>query len=548
MVGDDVKSLITEQAALEAARLNWNTWWMAIALRVMPSAATFTVDEVEGVKRTERLFTGKPQTNNERFGAVLDDLLTPRSQVWHALLPQDEELAEDQEVKVYLERLNKLLFALRYRPAANFAAQKAQGYLSVGAFGNSCLFIDEDVGVGPRYRQIFLKEVFWAENHVGVIDTLYRKFTLQARQALQAAKQYGWTEVPPRIVKAAQDEPFKEFDFLHCVRPNEDLVKRRKDYRGMPWASYYLALEGQQMLGVGGYSSWPYAIGRYMLAARETYARSPAMACWGAILTLNEEKKTILRAGQKAVDPPLLLTEDGALEPFNLRSGALNHGTMTDQGVQLVAPLKGGENIPLGLELMELEGSEIEDSFLVTLFKILTENPQMTATQVLEIAQQKATLLAPVMGRQHSEDLGPLIHRELDIASRMSQNDWITNEMPDSLRERGATYRIEYRSPLARAMRAQDGVAIMRTFESAPAAVGLDPTAVLVLDVPGSLRELAEINGMPAKLVRDQKAFDALVAQHQQAQAAAQMAQAAPGISQAGLNAAKADQIRAGQA
>ncbi len=213
-----------------------------------------------------------------------------------------------------------------------------------------------------------------------------------------------------------------------------------------------------------------------------------------------------------------------------------------------MAPLKGGENIPLGLELMELEGSEIEDSFLVTLFKILTENPQMTATQVLEIAQQKATLLAPVMGRQHSEDLGPLIHRELDIASRMSQNDWITTEMPDSLRERGATYRIEYRSPLARAMRAQDGVAIMRTFESAPAAVGLDPTAVLVLDVPGSLRELAEINGMPAKLVRDQKAFDALVAQHQQAQAAAQMAQAAPGISQAALNATKADQIRAGQA
>jgi len=514
----------------------------------MPSAATFTVDEVEGVKRTERLFSGKPVTNNERFAAVLDDLLTPRSQQWHALLPQDEELAEDQDVKVYLERLNKLLFALRYRPPANFAAQKAQGYLSVGAFGNSCLFIDEDIGVGPRYRQIFLKEVFWAENHVGVIDTLYRKFTLQARQALQAAKQYGWTEVPARIVKAAEDEPFKEFDFLHCVRPNEDLVARRKDYRGMPWASYYLALEGQQMLGVGGYSSWPYAIGRYMLAARETYARSPAMACWGAILTLNEEKKTILRAGQGAVHPPLLLTEDGALEPFNLRPGSLNHGALSNDGTPLVVPLKGGENIPLGLELMELEGSEIEDSFLVTLFKILTENPQMTATQVLEIAQQKATLLAPVMGRQHSEDLGPLIHRELDIASRMSQNDWITTEMPDSLRERGATYRIEYRSPLARAMRAQDGVAIMRTFEAAPAAVGLDPTAALVFDVPGSLRELAEINGMPAKLVRDQKAFDALVAQHQQAAAMAQMAQAAPGISQAALNATKADQIRAGQA
>lgn len=546
MYGDDAKTLITHQAALQAIRQNWDIWWQQIALRVMPSAATFTVDEVEGVRRNERQFTGKPVTNNERFSAVLDDLLTPRSQMWHALLPQDDEIGEDQEVKVYLERLTKLLFSLRYRPAANFAAQKAQGYMSVGAFGNSCMFVDEDIGVGPRYRQIFLKEVYWAENHSGVIDTVYRKFSLQARQVLQAAKRYGWTNLPSKITECAEKEPFRDFDFIHCVRPNEDLKASRKDYRGMPWASYYMSIEGQQMIGTGGYTAWPYAIGRYMLAARETYARSPAMACWGAILTLNEEKKTILRAGQNAVQPPLLLTEDGALEPFNMRPGALNHGTLNDQGMPLVQPLKAGENIPLGLELMELEGAEIEDSFLVTLFKVLTENPQMTATQVLEIAQQKATLLAPVMGRQQSEDLGPLIARELDIASRMSQNSWITEEMPDSLRERGANYRIEYRSPLARAMRAQDGVAIMRTFEAAPAAAALDPHAVLVLDIPGSLRELAEINGMPAKLVRDQKAYDALVAQHQQAEQGAQLAAAAPGISQAALNAAKSEQIRTG--
>lgn len=546
MYGDDAKTLITHQAALEAIRQNWLFWWQQIALRVMPSAATFTVDEVEGVRRNERQFSGKPVTNNERFAAVMDDLLTPRSQMWHALLPQDDEIVTDSDTKVYLERLTKLLFSLRYRPAANFAAQKAQGYMSIGAFGNSCMFIDEDMGVGPRYRSIFMKEITWAENHSGVVDTVYRKFSLQARQVLQAAKRYGWKDLPPKITECAEKEPFRDFDFLHCVRPNEELDSRRKDYRGMPWSSYYLSLEGQQMVGTGGYTAWPYAIGRYMLAAKETYARSPAMACWGAILTLNEEKKTILRAGQKAVDPPLLLTEDGALEPFNLRAGALNHGTLNDEGVPLVAPLQSGANIPLGLELMELEGAEIEDSFLVTLFKVLTENPQMTATQVLEIAQQKATLLAPVMGRQHSEDLGPLIARELDIASRMSQNSWITEEMPDALRERGANYRIEYRSPLARAMRAQDGVAIMRTFEAAPTAAALDPHSVMVIDVPGSLRELAEINGMPAKLVRDQKTYDAMVAQRSQAESAAQMATAAPGISQAALNAAKSEQIRTG--
>lgn len=539
-----MKSMIAQQSVLSERRVNWENWWQQIAYRVMPSAATFTVEsDIEGIKKTERQFTGKPVTANERFAAVMDDLLTPRSQMWAGLLPQDEELAEDSEVTQYLERLNKLLFALRYRPAANFAAQKAQGYLSVGAFGNSCLFIDEEIGKGPRYKQIFLKEVFWSENHAGVIDCVYRRFALQARQAAQCAKLYGWT-LPTKITDAATKEPFKSFEFLHCVCPNEGMQSSRKDYRGMPWSSYYMSLEPQQMIGVGGYTSWPYAIGRYMLAPNETYARSPAMACWGAIMTLNEEKKTVLRAGQKAADPPLLLTEDGALEPFNLRPGALNHGTMTSEGVPLVQQMKSEANVPLAIELMGFEADEIDDSYLVAIFKILTENPQMTATQVLEIAQQKATLLSPVMGRQHSEDLGPLISREIDIAARMSQNAWIQQEMPESLKAHGGEYQIEYRSPLARAMRAQDGVAIMRTLEALPAAAGLDPHSPMVIDIPGSIRELAQINGVPSKLIRDPKQYAILQQQQQQQEAMAQAAQAAPGVSQAMLNASKAEQLR----
>lgn len=537
-----------QQANLAEDRFLWEAWWQQIAYRVMPSAATFQIEDMEGTKRMERLFTGKPVTNNERFAAVLDDLLTPRAQQWHGLSPLDEdELGEDQGVKVYLERLTKLLFALRYRPEANFASQKSQGYQSVGAFGNSCMFIDEEIGKGPRYRQIFLKETFWAESHSGIVNTVYRKYPMTALQAVECAKKYGWNALPEAITKAAEKDPYRKFDFLHCVKPNEELVPSRKDYRGMPWSSYYISYEGKTVLQEGGYHAWPYAIGRYMLGAHNLYARSPAMAAWGAILTLNEEKKTVLRAGQQVVQPALLLTEDGALEPFNMRPGALNHGALSSEGVPLVQPLQTGADIPLGLELMEVENGEIEDSFLVTIFKMLAD-PRMTATQVLEIVQQKATLLAPTMGRLHSEDLGPQIIREVDIAKRMSQNAWILEEMPDALRERGGSYQIEYRSPLARAMRAQDGVAIMRTFEAAPTAQALDPHSIMVLDIPGSMRELAEINGVPAKLIRDKKTYEAMVAAATQQMQLAQAAQAAPGISQAALNATKADQIRAGQA
>ncbi|MET0659132.1 MAG: portal protein [Steroidobacteraceae bacterium] len=538
-MSDDFATLIKHQEQLAAKRTNWDSWWQDIAYRVMPASAQFTTTSMEGERRTERLFDSTACFANERFAAVMDDLLTPRTQMWHMIGPEQDELAKSQAVKEYFEEVNKLLFTMRYRPTANFASQKHKGYLSVGAFGNSCLFIDEQISrlySGPRYLQFHMSEVFWAQNQHGVVDTLYRRFPWSAGNAF---KRFG-DALPEKIRNAARDNPFQEFEFLHCVRPNEDMKEGRVDYTGMPFQSWYGACDGQAIIERSGYTSWPFAIGRYILAPNETYGRSPAMAAWPAIMTMNEEKKTVLRAGQKEVDPPLLLTEDGVLEAFNMRSSALNFGALSNDGTPLVAPLKIGANIPLGLELMQLERQHIEDSFLVSIFKILAENPQMTATQVLEIAQQKATLLAPVMGQQHSEDLGPLIAREIDIAQKAGR----LPEMPPELEEAGARYKIEYRSPLARAMRAQDGVAIMRTFEALPAAIQLDPDSAYVIDVKGSMRELAEVTGLPAKFIRDDKAIARILEQKTEQEQAATAAAVVPEMASAALDAAKAEQIR----
>ena len=70
-------------------------------------------------------------------------------------------------------------------------------------------------------------------------------------------------------------------------------------------------------------------------------------------------------------------------------------------------------------------------------------------------------LLGPLAGRQMSEFLGPMVERELDLLARAGQ----IPPMPQELAEAGGEYKIEYDSPLARAQRAEEGVAIVRTFE-----------------------------------------------------------------------------------
>jgi hypothetical protein len=266
------------------------------------------------------------------------------------------------------------------------------------------------------------------------------------------------------------------------------------------------------------------------------------MECWPAIMTLQEQKKTLLRAGQKEVDPPLLLSEEGILGQFNLRAGALNHGALSADGAELVKPLKVGANLAAGMELANLERLDVDDSFLTTLWSMIVSENLETAAQVWELARMRAINLAPLMSRVDTEDLGPMVHRELDIAAKMG----ILPEMPQRLRQLGAGYKPVNTSPLAQLMRAQDGLAIQRTLDAAPAAIGIDPRAANAIRVPESFRMLAEINGMPAKLLRSLDEMEKIADKQAEDEAAAAAASIAPEASQAALNSAKAQSIRAG--
>lgn len=535
-MSDDAETLLKRQAQLEQGRTNFESWWQDIAMRVLPSDAVITTEVDPGQKRTERMFDSSAATALQRFSAIVEDLLTPRTQTWNTLRPPTD-LADDGEVKEYLEEINRKLYAMRYRPKGYFAENKHQCYVALGAFGNYAMMIHDAPGVGASYEFIHPREHYWSVNHLGAINLFHRKHKLEARAA---ATRFGEAKLPQKIRDALQKNPFEKFEFLHVICPNEERVSGRMDYRGWEWSSYYVCVESKAIIEASGYPVWPVALGRYNVAPGEVYARSPAMECWPAILTLNEEKKTVLRAGQKEVDPPILLTEEGALEPFNLRPGALNHGLVSDEGTALAVPFKAGANIPLGLELMGLERQSIDDSFLTTIFRVLVENPQMTATQVLEIAHERAVLLAPTMGRLHSEDLGAMIPREIQL---LAVNGMLP-EMPPQLAEVEDHYKIEYQSSLARAMRAQDGVAILRTFEAVPSAAAIDSNAAYVIDAPEALRELADINGVPAKLLRDRKQVEALAKAAAEQEQMRQAVEAAPSISDATLNAARAEQLR----
>lgn len=539
MADSRADEILMQQSQLESKRANFDSHWREVAERVLPNQNEFQGNnQTEGAKRNEKIFDSTAVMALDRAASAIDSLVTPSSQYYHRLDPEDDDLMEDQEVRLWLDELNRALFRMRYKPEANFASQAHECYISLMAFGTDTMYTDDVPGIGARYKACPMSEMYLAENQHGIVDLVHRKFPMTARAAFQ---KWG-NKLPPAILRANEKDPFTKFDFIHCVKPNKDTDSRRKDYRGMPISSYYIAIEGRTVLSEGGYRVMPYSVGRHVTAPREVYGRSPAMQVLADIKMLNEMEKTIIRAAHKIVDPPLLLYGDGILSSFNARPNALNYGGVDDQGRQLVIPMKTGSNLPIAMEMTEQKRKAINDAFYVTLFQILVENPRMTATEAMIRAQEKGQLLAPTVGRQQSEWLGAVIDRDIDI---IMANDMI-RPPPDSLIEAGGGIKVDYTSPLSRLRRAEDGVAIMRTLEQLAPLANLKPEVLDIFDDDAIGREIANINGVPAKIIRSVDAVAAIREERLKAQQAAVEMEQAEKMANVARNGAKAAEIVGG--
>jgi len=528
----NAKKIIDREAKLRGQRSNWESHWEEIALRVLPRHSEIFQTEnfrsTNGQKKTEEMFDSSAAIALERFAAVMESMLTPMHQTWHRIMPTDRSLMRDRATALWFEDANRVLWMERKRSSANFQSQQFESYMSLGAFGTGAKFIDHNPNGGLRYRANHLSEVVFDCNHQGIIDTAYRKFKMTLRQVMQKYEAGLFQNVSEKVREKAEKNPDEEIDVVHCVRPREEVDPERADYRGMPFASYYVDKTNSVTMDEGGYETFPYAISRYVTAPGEIYGRSPAMTALPAIKVLNEQKKTMLKQGHRVVDPVLLAHDDGVLDTFSLKPGAINMGGVSKEGRALVQALPTG-NIAAGQELMEMEKRVINDVFLVSVFQVLIERRGQTpptATEVLELAKEKGSLLSPTMGRQQSEDLGPTIEREVDIL--MAQDK--LPELTPAMIEAEADFEVEYESPLSRAQRAEEASGLFRSIEfaTAHANVTQDPSAFDWIDIDKAMPAVMEINGVPASWQKSMDDVLALRENRNQQQQVQQMIEAAP--------------------
>lgn len=529
----DPQDFLKRLEALQGQRKNHDSRWQRVKDLVWPDGDEFTVTRSAGETTTNRIYDMTAAAALEKFASAMESFLIPRHIRWHGLRATSDALMKDKEVKEFFEALVMLLFKARENPKARFYSQMHENLKSLGAYGNGCIFLDEpDAGRGLQYRHIPVGKAWVATNHVGAVDSVFYKYSLSAKAAAQK-----WPHaVPPRAaMEIERGTPMNEAEYLHVVIPNAKGMIDPESVRGrnMAFLSYDVAIDDKAFIPQpggdeeGGFHEMPYLWSRYTLNPNETYGRGPGELCLPDIQTLQEMEKTMMRSGHKVADPPLLVAHDGRLgrgqRKIRLEPGGLNYGAVDEAGRAKILPLQTGARLDITLELMDRKRDTIHDFFLVKLFDILAQDRvEMTATEVLERSKEKGQLVTPVVGRQQTELLGPMIERELAILQRQGA----LPPMPMALVEARGEYEIQYDTLATRMQQSDEVAAYQRLIEVFAPQANLDPTLLEVLNAERAMRTFGETMGIRSTLFKTENEMEQIrQAQAEQLQAQMQAEQ-----------------------
>jgi len=497
--GKRVAELIQRKEQLAGNRRLWDEHWQELAELFLPSRAAFYRDEVPGEERMERVYDSMPIIAARGLAATLDGMLKPATSRWFELKASDEEAGQDPAFTEWLEIASERLWEEIYAPAAGFREATAEADIDLVVFGSGIVYVEERMGQDESrllFRTLPLRDVYLAEGENGQIDTLFWSQRLTARQA---AQRYGRDKLGKKTQEHLErgGDPERLFAFLQCVYPRSDHAGEGRYAR--PYASVHVDVESNQLIREGGFQEFPFAVGRWDRGSGETYGRSPAMVALGDARTANEIVRTLLEAGEKAVNPPLQAPYEGVIGTLDLRPASINYFDLSrfeqwHRGP--VQPIPLGQNVPLGFELLQQTRLQIENAFFKPLLSMPLERPQMTATEVQARLQEMQRVIGPVFGRLETGYLSPMVERALAILIRSGELD----PLPPALLEQRVT--MEYKSPIQAARKRAEMLAGLEFFQAIQPWIGLDPAAASNIDIDAYLRIAHAGSGLPAAILK----------------------------------------------
>ena len=491
-------------------RANWESHWQQLGDYMLPRKADITKKRTQGDKRTELIYDGTAVHAVELLAASLHGMLTSPSVPWFSLRYRDPMLQENDAANEWLEDAQHQMYMAFNR--SNFQQEIHELYFDLVVFGTGAMFV-EGSGDDLRFSTRHIAEVYISEDAQGRVDTVYRKFELTARAI---AARFGEDNLPPKIAKSLETEPYDEHSLVHVVFPKDGVRSDLFAKINKPIASIYYCADTKMVLSESGFDEMPMMVPRFLKDSVSSYGRSPGMTCLADVKMLNKMSEITIRSAQKQLDPPLMVPDDSFLLPIRTTPGSLNFYRSGTR--DRMETLQIGANNSLGLNMEEQRRQAIRQAFYVDQL-LLGQGANMTATEVLQRNEEKMRLLGPVLGRLQSELLQPLIDRSFALLLRQGAFATPPEEM------QGQDIDIEYVSPLAKAQKMSELQNTLRGVEVMTQLSQIIPV-LEYFDPDKMVNYLIEVMGMPAHVVRSADEVAMVRRQQQQAMQAQAEAQA----------------------
>ena len=273
---------------------------------------------------------------------------------------RNSALNQERDVQLWLEESTRVLIQTFNRPHNNFHPSMHEYLLDLGAFGTGVMHIRDIPGQGPYFSSYPLYNCYLAKNDMGRVDTIYRVYEHTAKEVLEA---FGEEKLPDKVKKALEaGKYYDKFECVHAVKP----VSTFKDapIKRFPFVSIYFMPTAKTILNVGGFDSFPFVCSRWERNAQETYGRGPGAEALADVKMLNEMEKTYLKALQKIVDPPLMIPDDGFLNPIRTTPGGINYYRSGLGKDERIFPMPSAQRVDIAEAKMSQVRQNIEKVFL----------------------------------------------------------------------------------------------------------------------------------------------------------------------------------------
>ena len=491
--------------------------WQDIADNFYPQRGDFTVSRTLGNEFCSHLMTSYPLIIQRSLANLMQQILQPIGSPWQTLRLRYGHDELGQEAKIRLEKWSGIMRKAMYDPEAQYVRSTKELFPDCTAFGQGVLEIDFSLKTQTMiYRTEHLRDFAWMENENRIIDTIYmkRKFTARALASL-----VGSAKVSQKVREALEKDPYQEFECMRCVMPSEYYAGEKKFKQ--PWTVVFMERETCHILDEAGSITKKYVIPRMATVSGSQYGHSPcALIGLPAARALQTMMLTIIEAGEKAVDPPMLYNSRIIKTDLSLFAGGATRADL-DEGQRLsdaMMPVVGDhQGLRQGLELFQQVQREIMESFYLDKLSLPPDDGvERTAFELAKRLQQTARDASPIFEPVMTEINAPICNDTFDIL--MSQGVFgRVEDFPEELI--GQEVDFVFESPLLSIQEESKMQQLVSVIQATQAVAAIDPSTVNDMNWRTAFRDSLGGSGIPEAWIREQGEADEITAQQQEDQA-----------------------------